>query len=345
MKYNIAFPPNYLGEIETFKVKYGDFFEYNLFSIGKESYIVSGIVENSDEGHSSTNKMIHNLQIGRYCSIAEDVHFLIGRGKNYRRISTSNAKILHMAPNTINSYREKGSIIIENDVWIGRKVTIMSGVIIHNGAIIAANSHVVNDVPPYAIVGGNPAKVIGYRFEQDIIDKLQMIQWWYWSDEKIRENAEYFNDDIERFCDKFYLEEKDNFEKEYADYRNLETDKYLMVVDSNDNYSVLETVLDEFIQYFFADEQKELCLFLLENETVNEYIEQLVEIIGSILQEPEMKAKISVEVGCLEAAKKCLASAQHLIINRMPCTVKLMCFAEKFKKKIEIISGVDSKVF
>lgn len=70
-------------------------------------------------------------------------------------------------------FTQKGTIIIQNDVWIGSNVTIIPGVVIRNGAVIARNSHVVSDVPPYAIVGGNPAKVIGYRFSSEQIEKLQ----------------------------------------------------------------------------------------------------------------------------------------------------------------------------
>lgn len=315
-----------------------------MFTIDKESYIVKSVIENSDEGFSHTDKMLHNLQIGRYCSIANGVHFLVGRGKDYKRVITSSAKILQ-APSVRNSYREKGSIIIENDVWIGRKVSIMSGVTVRNGAVIAANSHVVKDVPPYAIVGGNPAKIIGYRFEKDIVDKLQMIQWWYWSDDKISENAEYFNDDIEAFCDKFYPEARAEFEQKYEKSMDSEKDTYLMVVDCGDNYSVLEPVLEEFINNYFADARKELVLFVLTDKAEEKYIEELTRIIDSILSEPNMKATLRVETGSIDDAKVCLATATHLIINRMPCTVELMSFAEKFGDKIEIIFGVDSRVF
>lgn len=66
----------------------------------------------------------------------------------------------------------------------------MSGIKIGNGAVIAANSHVVKDVPAYSIVGGNPAKVIKYRFSQEQIEKLEKIQWWNWEDQKIKENVD-----------------------------------------------------------------------------------------------------------------------------------------------------------
>ena len=84
--------------------------------------------------------------------------------------------------------KSNGDVIIGNDVWIGHESTIMSGVKIGDGAVIAANSVVVKDVEPYTIVGGNPAKVIKKRFSDDIINNLLELKWWDWSNEKINEN-------------------------------------------------------------------------------------------------------------------------------------------------------------
>ena len=72
-------------------------------------------------------------------------------------------------------YNTKGDIIIDDDVWIGYRATLLSGIHIGQGAIIAANSVVVNDIPPYAIVGGIPAKIIKYRFSNDVVEKLKTI--------------------------------------------------------------------------------------------------------------------------------------------------------------------------
>lgn len=82
---------------------------------------------------------------------------------------------------------------IGNDVWIGARCIVMDGVTIGNGAIVAAGSVVAKDVPPFAIVGGAPAKVIKYRFPQEVIDRLEEIQWWNLSDEKITEVVDLFH--------------------------------------------------------------------------------------------------------------------------------------------------------
>jgi virginiamycin A acetyltransferase len=92
------------------------------------------------------------------------------------------------------TYPVKGDTVIGNDVWIGYNATIMPGVRIGDGAIIATNSTVVKDVDPYSIVGGNPAKEIRKRFSKEKIEKLLEIQWWNWEIEKITENLSILTD-------------------------------------------------------------------------------------------------------------------------------------------------------
>ena len=94
-------------------------------------------------------------------------------------------------------------ILIGNDVWIGRGCNFKctnpnKPLIIGDGAVIAADSVVVKNVPPYAIVGGNPAKIIKFRFSEDVIESMLRIKWWDWSLDKIHDNFKYFND-IEKF--------------------------------------------------------------------------------------------------------------------------------------------------
>lgn len=92
------------------------------------------------------------------------------------------------------SYPNKGDIKIGNDVWIGYNATIMAGVTIGDGAIIATNSTIVKDVEPYSIVGGNPAKEIKKRFDNSTIKKLLEIKWWNWDIEKITKNVQNLTD-------------------------------------------------------------------------------------------------------------------------------------------------------
>lgn len=108
-------------------------------------------------------------------------------------------------------YKQKiHRVIIENDVWIGEDVTMKAGIVIGNGAVIATGSVVTKDVPPYAVVGGVPAKVIYYRFRQSIIEQLLELKWWdycYWTFNgmKATDGIEYFIDRVSEMKEKNQL--------------------------------------------------------------------------------------------------------------------------------------------
>ena len=104
---------------------------------------------------------------------------------------------------TINNLMDNKKCSIGNDVWLGRNVIICNGAKIGNGVIAAAGSVITHDIPDYAIVGGVPAHIIRYRFETDVIEKLNRIQWWDWDDNKILEAYNDFSD-VNEFCKKYY---------------------------------------------------------------------------------------------------------------------------------------------
>ena len=133
------------------------------------------------------------LTIGKFCMIASDVTFIMN-GANHLTdaVSTYPFAIFGHGWEQVmegRHYPQKGDTHIGNDVWIGYKATIMAGVTIGDGAIIAANSTVTKDVAPYAIVGGNPAAEIRRRFSDDKIRKLLEMKWWDWPVEKITKHV------------------------------------------------------------------------------------------------------------------------------------------------------------
>jgi acetyltransferase-like isoleucine patch superfamily enzyme len=145
--------------------------------------------------------------VGNFCSIADNVSIFLGG--NHRSDSISTYPFGHIHQNTFNSINgeghpsTRGTVVIGNDIWIADGVRIMSGVTIGDGAIIANNSHVVKNVEPYSLVGGNPAKLIKYRFTKEQIEKLLEIKWWNWDDDKINRFAPLLcNNNIDEFIEK-----------------------------------------------------------------------------------------------------------------------------------------------
>ena len=134
------------------------------------------------------------LIIGKFCMIASDVTFIMN-GANHLNKSISSYPFAIFGKDWSNAmegknYPVKGDTIIGNDVWIGYRASIMPGIHIGDGAIIAANSVVTKNVDPYSIVGGNPATEIRKRFNEEQIKQLLELKWWNWDIEKITDNLD-----------------------------------------------------------------------------------------------------------------------------------------------------------
>jgi acetyltransferase-like isoleucine patch superfamily enzyme len=131
-----------------------------------------------------------DVLIGAFCSIADNVEVFLGG--NHRTDWVTTYPFGHINTEIFPWHGKghpatKGDVVIGNDVWIGSGATIFSGVNIGDGAVISAKSVVVKDVPPYAIVGGNPAKVLKLRFTEDQIQRLLQNPWWNLPDSRIKE--------------------------------------------------------------------------------------------------------------------------------------------------------------
>ena len=145
------------------------------FSVGRFTYGFENLtVRQWNEGAA--------LKIGAFCSLANSINIFLGGNHRTDWITTFPFGHIYQdklgGSDILGHPSTKGDVVIGNDVWIGFGVTIMSGIHIGDGAVVAANACVVSDVAPYHIVGGNPAKSIKRRFEDDIVEILLQLKWW-----------------------------------------------------------------------------------------------------------------------------------------------------------------------
>jgi acetyltransferase-like isoleucine patch superfamily enzyme len=189
----------------------------NISSIDKKAQIYrSSQIYNSKIGAYSyigPGSSIVCTDIGKFCSIAQKVNIGLG-SHNMNVISTS--PIFFSKKNatgytwtTENAFEEFERIVIGNDVWIGMNAMLMSGITIGDGAVIAAGAVVTKDVPPYAVIGGVPAKIIKYRFPEETIIKLLEVKWWDFPDATLKKNVALFNNEnFPSLLDNFQLKHK-----------------------------------------------------------------------------------------------------------------------------------------
>jgi Hexapeptide repeat of succinyl-transferase len=126
------------------------------------------------------------IRIGAFCSFGPEV-LILGRANHATElVSSFPFRTLMLRPGAENvDARARGPVTIGHDVWVGARAIIMSGVTVGSGAVIGAGAVVAKDVPPYAIVVGNPAELVRHRFPPDVVEALLSIAWWDWADEKI----------------------------------------------------------------------------------------------------------------------------------------------------------------
>lgn len=168
--------------------------------VGKYTYGLHNVVVRIFSGNPIC------IQIGSFVSISSNCEIITGGIHPINWISTFplSERFSKQKKRTPNMPSSNGPIVIGSDVWIASNVTILSGVTIGDGVVIAANSLVTKDLPAYSVAAGVPAKVVKYRFEQHVINRLLEIKWWDWDDEKIEDNIDLLSSvDVSEFLLKY----------------------------------------------------------------------------------------------------------------------------------------------
>ncbi len=180
----------YLKNVITNKnIQVGDYTMYNDFVNDPTLFEKNNVLYHYEINHDK-------LIIGKFCSIACGACFILNSANHtLKSLSTYPFPLFFEEweldrKNVTRSWDNKGDIVIGNDVWIGYEAIILSGVTIGDGAIIASRAVVTEDIPPYTIVGGVPAKAIKKRFSEQTISHLLKIKWWDWTKERITQNID-----------------------------------------------------------------------------------------------------------------------------------------------------------
>ncbi len=302
-------------------------------SIGVNSYTTGMNIRNTPGDETI------NLQIGNFCSIANEINVHINRNHDYKSVSqhflASGDPEVDIFCFKEKKIKQKGQILICNDVWIGNGATLMSGVKIGNGALIGAGTLVAKDIPAYAIAAGNPAKVIKYRFSEEQIDKLLKIKWWNWPVNEVRKNIQDFKYDVGEFIDRYY-----NKPVEPPGISIKKRDKSIIFYpDFGQPYPVWTKVIQDYTDKYSNNDDVTLILRIPHDDEFQTKVDSINQIMSEKPNDPD----IMIYSDFLEDERSCFKEVEYLITTRSMDTIKYVEYADEFD--VKIISGVDIPVF
>lgn len=309
-----------------------------VVTLGPGSYLVSGSLDfGSVDAH---------ILVGRYSSLGHRLKFIVGYNHSSQLITTYPFRDLEKTYNdgAVNHYREVNhyQIIIGNDVWIGADVTILGGVKIGNGAVVGAGAVIAKDVPPYAVVAGNPARIVKYRFSEDVIARLQGIKWWNWSEERIKENR-IVMEQPENFLKIFEPPQKTNAEADFADslkpFKENGKRIYAFVADFGVNHPLWPKILEEYIKQFTERDDVVLLFASLDEEHGKD-----MEAVEEFLQgEGDSRPSVALFKGIGNVLGEFVKSADCFVTTREDVSSQCVDYASGYD--IKILSGLDDNIF
>lgn len=313
---------------------------FPIYSIGRGSRVGNLFVTSA-----MTNELQYSLQVGRYTSIGSNVHIIIEPASNYKCPSQNLIPDSNWQTNSVH-IRQNRQVIIMNDCCIESHVIISSGVTIGNGALVKCGSVITKDVPSYAIVSGNPAKIVGWRFSNEEIEVFNFIQWWNWSSEKIIAQTKLLcsnADSFLRLCAPAAAEEIRRLkpiditpiQKENTGEEKI----YLLIPDFEQDYPIWKNVIDSFAKSY-SDTNYELVIYVQEDENTENHITELQDVFSNY---EEYNCYINLHVGTLSDMRSLFAQVNAYITTHNKENITYMDMAKLFD--VEIISGFGIPIF
>lgn len=322
---------------------------YKFLTCGKDSYSAGEITITSGINISPKDDLLF-VQIGNNTSLGTELGFNIDLGHDFNsvyqgvirefRTESDDARIAF--GQCFKRSERKGEIIIGNDCWIGHNVQIMGGVVIHDGAVIAANSVVTKDVPPYAVVGGNPAKIIKYRFKPEICHGLQRIAWWNWSSEELLEVKDDMQGEVEDFVKKYlpHTLEIEEDEKMFIQNTDKKIPRFLFFMDFREEEPIYKKVLEEFICIFQQGEAELVLCYNANDQEEGLLIEQLIQEFDKY---SHLNARICIYGIENDEEEVVIKNVDYLITNRSYQTINRITLADLYG--VTCITGIRKPIF
>ena len=323
-----------------YTIEFPEYGKFPIMQINRGSYIAGAKIETSLNFHVSDG--CYNLQIGKYCAMAEDILFMMDLMHDYKYVSMGAIEELKGIHNPIEKYeryrvQRKGQILIENDVWIGHGATIMGGVIIHNGAVIGANAVVTKDVPPYAIVVRNPARIIKYRFDEETIKSLLKIRWWDWTPELIKTRQKEMLFSAEKFVSAFGEDETGIAQNPIK--KNVDGPVYACIADIDSKFPVFPKILDEFC-HRYSSMNGQLVIYIRNDDSKECNLQGILQCLSDY---QDVNCSIQIIDDAAVSIEDVIGNTDFYITNRCSENLKAVEFAYNYSKRI--LSGVDIPIW
>ena len=237
-----------------------------IVTLGEMSYLIHGMVESGGSDCS--------IVVGRYTSMAHRIVFLLGMNHDHNALTSYPLQIITGERSSLDRINppaypaNRHQILIGSDVWLGADAVLMGGVHIGSGAVIGAGAVVAKDVPPYAVVVGNPARIVRYRFDAETIAALLRIKWWNWRKDEISAHIPQFIHDLPAFIAAFdHPIEEDSMDEGAAAIRRLRAEGYhvsyfIPDLEMPEEFSVWTHVIDDYLITHSATDKEALVIAL-----------------------------------------------------------------------------------